>query len=221
VNRAWTFHEAADIEQFRPIHRRKEIDVIWIGNWGDDERAAELDEFLVQPALALPELRVVAHGVRYPDLALQKLVGANIEYRGYLPNLFSPQAYAESVVTVHIPRRPYCDVLRGIPTIRVFEAMACGIPLISSPWRDEERLFPEGAFIGVATRSEMSDALSRVLRDKDLAQDLIAKGLRAIRARHTCEHRVRQLLSIVEELGGRTMRKTQPDAASTTQLVPQ
>jgi spore maturation protein CgeB len=67
----------------------------------------------------------------------------------------------------------------------------------------------------------MSDALSRVLRDKDLAQDLIATGLRAIRARHTCAHRVRQLLSIVEELGGRTVRNTQPDTASAMQPVPQ
>ena len=46
VNRAWTFHEAADVEHFHPLARRKEIDVVWIGNWGDDERTAELEEFL-------------------------------------------------------------------------------------------------------------------------------------------------------------------------------
>ena len=44
-------------------------------------------------------------------------------------------------MTVHVPRRPYVDALPGIPTIRVFEALACGIPLVSAPWRDEEGLF--------------------------------------------------------------------------------
>jgi spore maturation protein CgeB len=221
TQRAFTWHEAADTTLFRPaIAAQQDTDLIWIGNWGDDERSRELTTYLIEPAAALG-LSTRIHGVRYPDDVRTMLADRGIAYAGWLPNHRAPEAYARARVTVHIPRRPYCDVLRGIPTIRVFEAMACGIPLISSPWRDEERLFPEGAHIGVATRSEMSDALSRVLRDKDLAQDLIATGLRAIRARHTCAHRVRQLLSIVEELGGRTMRKTQPDAASATQPVPQ
>ncbi len=72
VPRAWTFHEAADVEQFRPLRRRKEIDVVWIGNWGDEERTAELEEFLIRPAQRMPDMRVVAHGVRYPDVALQE-----------------------------------------------------------------------------------------------------------------------------------------------------
>ncbi len=78
-------------------------------------------------------------------LRCKKLADANIEYRGYLPNLFSPQVYAESMVSVHIPRRQYANGLAGIPTIRVFEALACGIPLVCSPWRDEENLFRPGA----------------------------------------------------------------------------
>jgi spore maturation protein CgeB len=232
TQRAFTWHEAADTTLFQPPPPyppplagegregvQQDTDLIWIGNWGDDERSHELTTYLIEPAAALG-LRTRIHGVRYPDEVRTMLADRGIAYAGWLPNHRAPEAYARARVTVHVPRRPYCDALRGIPTIRVFEAMACGIPLISSPWRDEERLFPEGAYIGVATRSEMCDALSRVLRDKDLAQDLIATGLRAIRARHTCAHRVRQLLSIVEELGGRTVREMRPDAASTTQPVP-
>src|SRR5579871_6814988 len=69
VPRAWTFHEAADVSQFRPLDCSKEIDLIWIGNWGDEERTRELQEFLIGPAAALSGRRVVAHGVRYPDSA--------------------------------------------------------------------------------------------------------------------------------------------------------
>jgi spore maturation protein CgeB len=221
ARRAFTWHEAADTALFRPaMAAQQDTDLIWIGNWGDDERSSELATFLIEPAAALG-LRTRIHGVRYPDEVRAELAERGIAYAGWLPNHRAPEAYGRARVTVHIPRRPYCEVLRGIPTIRVFEAMACGIPLISSPWRDEECLFPEGAYLSVATRSEMSDALSRVLRDKDLARDLIATGLRAIRTHHTCAHRVRQLLSIEEEVAGKAVAKAKRDAASVMQPVPQ
>jgi spore maturation protein CgeB len=201
INRAWTFHEAADVQQFHPLQRRKEIDVVWIGNWGDEERTAELDEFLVRPATALPELRVVVHGVRYPDMALQKLMGANIEYRGYLPNILSPQVYAESVVTVHIPRRQYANGLSGIPTIRVFEALACGIPLVCSPWVDEENLFRPGEdYLVVRDSIEMTEQLRHLRRDGKARYQLAENGLKTIRERHTCAHRAQELMAICQEI---------------------
>jgi spore maturation protein CgeB len=220
TRRAFTWHEAADIALFRPAAAQHDTDLIWIGNWGDGERSRELSTYLIEPAAALG-LCTRIHGVRYPEEVRAMLADRGIAYAGWLPNHRAPEAYSRARATVHIPRRPYCEILRGIPTIRVFEALACGIPLISSPWHDEERLFPEGAYLSVATRSEMSDALSRVMRDKDLAQNLIATGLRTIRTHHTCAHRVRQLLSIVEGLGGRTMAKVQSDSAAATEPVPQ
>jgi spore maturation protein CgeB len=201
VNRAWTFHEAADVEQFHPLQRRKEIDVIWIGNWGDDERAQELEEFLIKPAISLPDFHVVAHGVRYPDLALQKLVAANIEYRGYLPNILSPQVYAESMISVHIPRREYSNGLAGIPTIRVFEALACGIPLVCSPWSDEEKLFrPNEDYLVVHDGNEMAAQLRDLRSDPRARHQLAENGLRTILDRHTCAHRAQQLMQICQEI---------------------
>src|SRR5205085_9261795 len=100
-------------------------DLIWIGNWGDDERTEELNEFLIQPAKALG-LKARIHGVRYPASALQLLEDAEIEYAGWLPNFEAPHAFAGYKFTVHIPRRPYVEALPGIPTIRIFEALACG-----------------------------------------------------------------------------------------------
>ena len=201
VPRAWAFHEAADVEQFRPLRRKKNIDVVWIGNWGDEERTRELEEFLIGPAIMLSELRVVAHGVRYPEIALRKLADAKIEYRGYLPNIFSPQVYAESMVAIHVPRRQYANGLAGIPTIRVFETLACGIPLVCSPWSDEEKLFRPGEdYMVVRDGQAMTAELQRLLQDSSARHQLAENGLKAIRERHTCAHRAQQLTSIWEEI---------------------
>lgn len=128
---AW--HEAADDTLFRPLPDiEKTGDLIWIGNWGDDERSAEIGEFLIRPAKEL-KLDTVVRGVRYPDHALNELRKSGIAYGGWIANADVPEAFARHRATVHIPRRPYVQHLPGIPTIRVFEALACGIPLISAP----------------------------------------------------------------------------------------
>jgi spore maturation protein CgeB len=144
ARRAWTWHEAADTRIFRPIEGLlRRGDLVWIGNWGDDERTAELSEFVFNPAKFLG-LKACAYGVRYPAWAHVTLAGAGITYAGWLPNYEVPQVFARFKVTVHVPRRPYVHLLPGIPTIRPFEALACGIPLLSSPWDDTESLFTPG-----------------------------------------------------------------------------
>ncbi len=202
VRRAWTFHEAADVDDFKPLLREKDIDVVWIGNWGDEERTRELDEFLIAPAKALQRARFVVHGVRYPKQGLQRLADAGIDYRGYLPNLKSPEVYGRSKLTLHVPRRQYANGLSGIPTIRVFEALACGVPLLCSPWTDVEGLFRPGQdYVTVVDGNAMQAEIRALLRDPAARRQLAENGLATIRARHTCDHRAEQLLEICEELG--------------------
>lgn len=203
--RAYTWHEAADTALFRPLSADKTCDLIWIGNWGDDERSRELCEFLIAPAARL-RLRTRVHGVRYPDHAKRLLQEAGIEYAGWLPNHRAPEAFASARATVHVPRRAYSETLAGIPTIRVFEALACGIPLVCSPWSDEEQLFPAGCYLQAADGEEMEVALRRVLDDRDLADEMVRNGLETIRRSHTCRHRVQQLLAIVAGLSGSERR---------------
>jgi spore maturation protein CgeB len=196
----WTWHEAADARVFFPRDAAHEGDVVWIGNWGDGERAEEIDEFLIRPVKDLG-LKARVYGVRYPRHALEKLEAAGIEYAGWLPNYRVPEVFARYRVTVHIPRRPYASTLRGIPTIRPFEALACGIPLISAPWDDCEHLFTPGKdYLLARDGSEMRRQLRALLTDYTLARRVAARGLRTIRARHTCAHRVDELLEIVKLL---------------------
>ncbi|MFB2606759.1 glycosyltransferase, partial [Rhizobium phaseoli] len=123
-----------------------------------------------------------------------------------------PTAFARHKVTVHIPRRPYVEHLPGIPTIRVFEALACGIPLISAPWANVEHLFtPARDYLPVGNGEEMKKSLRAVLFDTDLAASLAAAGLATIKARHTCRHRVDELLEILANCGtSKVTAKLQP-----------
>ncbi len=201
TRRAWTWHEAADTRIFYPIENvPKQGDLIWIGNWGDDERTRELHEFLLEPVKELG-LKARVHGVRYPESAQSALRESGIEYSNWLPNYRAPEVFAQFKVTVHVPRRPYVESLPGIPTIRPFEALACGIPLVSAPWNDCEHLFSPGEdFLVARNGEEMKQQLRRILHEPQLAQNLAQHGLKTIQARHTCAHRVDELLSIYEEL---------------------
>jgi spore maturation protein CgeB len=214
ARRAFTWHEAADTALFHPLPSfGKDVDLVWIGNWGDDERSRELETFLINPATRL-RLRTRIHGVRYPTHARDLLAARRIKYAGWLPNHRVPQAFSRARVTAHVPRRPYATALPGIPTIRVFEALACGIPLVSSPWSDEEELFPADSYLIADDEDAMTRAVSTVLSDYDLAWRLVESGLNAIRSHHTCAHRVLKLLSIVESLRGkRRPMQADPTAA--------
>lgn len=205
TKRAWTWHEAADVRVFHPQPQTsRTLDLVWIGNWGDDERSAELYEFLVQPVKDL-HLNAAVYGVRFPDEAIAILRQAGIQYCGWLPNYKVPQVFARARVTLHIPRRPYVRELPGIPTIRPFEALACGIPLICSPWQDTEQLFSPGRdFLIAHDGSEMTELIHQVLDNPALAKQLASTGLATIRQKHTCAHRVDQLLGIYGELAQET-----------------
>jgi spore maturation protein CgeB len=189
--RVWTWHEAADTRLFRPLASSTEPEgLVWIGNWGDEERSTELESFLFRPARTLG-LPLDVYGVRYPEHALETLARHGVRYRGWLPNANAPEVFARHVATVHVPRRFYVELLPGIPTIRVFEALACGIPLISAPWDDAEGLFRPGAdYLVARDEAEMERHMRAVSED-----------LETVRSRHTCAHRVDELLAVLDALG--------------------
>ena len=200
TGRAWTWHEAADVTRFAPRAADRSGDLVWIGNWGDDERTAELDQFLFQP-VRRAGLSGAVHGVRYPPAGLARIRRAGLQYRGWLPNHRVSETLARYRMTAHIPRRPYVEQLPGIPTIRVFEALACAVPLVSSPWRDDEHLFSPGRdYLVARTGDEMARHLRMLRNEPDAAAALGEAGRRAILARHTCGHRVDQLLGIWRQL---------------------
>jgi spore maturation protein CgeB len=201
--RVFVWHEAADVALFHPpVVERPRDGLVWIGNWGDGERTAELEQFLMAPAQA-GGLPLDVYGVRYPEEAHAMLARYGARYLGWLPNAHAPEVFARHLATVHVPRRFYVELLPGIPTIRVFEALACGIPLVSAPWRDTEGLFRAGRdYLVASDGAAMERHLRALATDADLRAALVASGLETIRARHTCSHRVDELLAVVDRLTG-------------------
>lgn len=217
--RTWVWHEAADIRVFEPIPLEvvepisERGDVVWIGNWGDDERTTELRELFLDPVRELGLVTKV-FGVRYPEDALRELCARGISYGGWLPNFLVPRAFSAYKMTVHVPRRPYVNALAGVPTIRVFEALACGIPLVSGPWRDVEGLFRTGTDYLVANNGrEMQGHMRTLLAESDARLELAARGRESILARHTCAHRVDELFGIVGTIAGECSPSSTPNVS--------
>jgi spore maturation protein CgeB len=200
-NRVLVWHEAADTTLFHPpaaVTQREAA--VWIGNFGDGERTAELQTYLLRPA-AQAAIPLDIYGVRYPQEAVAMLHRAGAHYHGWIANARVPSVFARHAMTVHVPRRYYTTLLPGIPTIRVFEALACGIPLICAPWDDCENLFRPGQdFLVARNGEEMTRHMKTLANDKALAAALAASGLARIQARHSCTKRAAELLTFVSRL---------------------
>jgi spore maturation protein CgeB len=206
--KAFVWHEAVDPRIFRPVVGNRDGDVVFVGNWGDEERTAELHEFLLEPARELG-WKTRMYGVRYPAHAVSALAAAGVEYGGFVPNFRVPHVFSRFKLTVHIPRSPYVHALRGIPTIRPFEALGCGIPLVSSWWDDSEGLFRPGRdFLMARTGREMKEQVRMLLADEGAARELARHGRRTVLARHTCAHRVDELFAIVGALRSNSVPKS-------------
>jgi spore maturation protein CgeB len=98
-DRVHVWHEAADTRLFHPAAQETDRNgLVWIGNWGDDERSSELESFLFRPAQSVG-LPLDIYGVRYPENALETLARYGVTYRGWLPNARAPEVFARHLAT--------------------------------------------------------------------------------------------------------------------------
>jgi spore maturation protein CgeB len=202
VKQAWTWPLAADTRVFHPRpHGEPDGDVVWIADWSDEQQAAAMREIFLRPATDL-HLRGSAFGARYPHWTISALRAAGIAYGGWRPNFRLPEVFARYRATIYAPG----PSSPGTPAMRPFEALACAIPLICTPLNDGDHLFEPGQdFLVARDGDEMRQRLHDVLEDRALAQGLAGHGLRTILRHHTCEHRVTELLAIIEGLKPRSV----------------
>jgi spore maturation protein CgeB len=203
---AWTWHEAADTRIFKPLLSRTSTgemmkrDLVYVGNWSNEpKRDDAIRELVIEPIKQLG-LDADICGAGYPARLADELNALGVRYRGWVPGYALPESYAQHYATVHVPPS---QSIPGVPKGRLFEALACGIPVISGPWDDLESLFTPGKDYLVAEDTpSMIRHLRDLLSDTEMAEALATRGRSTVQARHTCAHRVDQLLAIHESLQG-------------------
>ena len=187
AKRTWVWHEAADPRVFFPVPappRGKDGDVVWTGDASD----AEIRELLLDP---VREIGISARG---------------LTENGPVPSFRVPDVFARFKCSVHIaPERS--RAVPGVPSIDVFDALACAIPLVCSPWEDTEGLFTPGRdYLVAQDGADMKRHLRLLVNDAHARSELSRHGRSTILARHTCAHRVDELIAIAGDLGVRVRR---------------
>lgn len=176
-----------------PVNPRYACDMSYMGTYAPD-RQAKIDELLCIPARCLPRQKFIVAGPQYPA---QIAWPENVERIVHLEPQHHPRLYSSSRITLNITRRDM--VLAGYsPSVRLFEAAACGATIASDNWPGLETFFVPGKEILLPTGS---DDVVRYLRDYD-ANELRRIG-RAARERvlisHTSEVRAREFEQAVEK----------------------
>jgi spore maturation protein CgeB len=171
-------------------------DLSYLGTYAADRQAA-LETLFVEPARARPDLRFVLAGANYPpDFPWTD----NIFFVKHLPPADHPAFFASSRLTLNVTREAMAS-LGWCPSGRLFEAAACGIPVLTDSWPGLDEFFAPGEEILVAGTTD--DAIAALERpDADLARIARAARERAL-AEHSSDARAAELVAL---LGGASLR---------------
>ena len=184
---------SVDPVQYHPKHRDPHWDLGYLGTYSDD-RQPGLEELMLEPARAMPQGKFAVAGPLYPDSIQWP---ANIHRTIHLSPREHPAFYAAQRFTLNITR----DAMKRAgysPSVRLFEAGACAVPIISDWWTGLDSLLEPGHEILISQNRE--DTL-RYLRDtSDVQRHTIGQAARErILSEHTPEKRALQLESYVKE----------------------
>ncbi|WP_374471866.1 glycosyltransferase [Phenylobacterium sp.] len=184
---------SVDAEAYRPLAEPTRWDLSYLGTYSPD-RQPTLERLLLEPARRAPELKFCVAGPQYPaDIDWP----ANVERLDHVGPTDHPAFYAASRYTLNVTRADMIEAGYS-PSVRLFEAAACGTPIISDIWDGLETLFEPGREIVLALGSE---EVLRALRDTDEgARRTMADRARArILAEHTAAHRAAELEAHLNE----------------------
>jgi spore maturation protein CgeB len=198
AKRVVPLYGSVDPEVHRPVPALPEYraDLSYLGTYSAD-RQEMLERLLLEPARRLPERRFMIGGSQYPaDFAW----GANIHYKRHVPPPDHPAFYCSAPLALNVTRRPMAR-LGYCPSGRLFEAAACGVPVLSDAWEGLERCFEPGREILLAHGADDVVAALEMPR-AELARIGAAARERAL-AEHTAERRALELEAAVEGGGGR------------------
>jgi spore maturation protein CgeB len=205
---------SADPGLYRPRQTDKHWALGYLGTFSED-RQLSLEQLLLAPAKMLADHQFVVAGSRYPK---QLVWPDNVTRIEHLSQPEHPPFYSQQRFTLNLTRADMRD-LGFSPSVRLFEAAACGTPVISDRWPGIETILEPGTEILL-----VSDAreVGQILRDipEDRRLTIADHARRRILAEHTPDHRARQLEAYYLEAAGRRRWKLpQPVAARPMQVA--
>ena len=184
---------SVDAEAYRPLDVPKRWDLSYLGTYSDD-RQPTLERLLIEPARRLPHKRFAVAGPQYPPTIDWP---ANVERIEHLPPSRHAEFYSASRMTLNVTR---ADMIAAgwSPSVRLFEAAACGTPILSDRWDGLDSLFEPGREIVLADTAE--DAVTALEQDgAPIGEAARARVLDA----HTADHRAAELEDYLAEAGAR------------------
>jgi spore maturation protein CgeB len=194
--RARALYCAVDPDRHLPVEAERRFELGYLGTYSDD-RQPVLERLLLEPARRLPDARFAVAGPQYPEGIEWP---ANVERVEHLPPaehvaFFAAQAFALNVTRAAMVRAGWS------PSVRLFEAAACGVPVITDAWPGLDELFRPGREILVARGA---DDVVRHLREtgEDERRAIGERARRRVLAEHTAERRAEELEAHVAEPAG-------------------
>ncbi|GGA74909.1 glycosyl transferase [Nitratireductor aestuarii] len=191
ARRAEALYCSVDESRYAPQAEEKIWDLGYLGTYSVD-RQPTLERLLIEVARRMPDRRFVVAGPQYPtDMELP----ANVDRIEHLPPTEHASFYSRQRFTLNVTR---ADMIAAgwSPSVRLFEAAACGCPVISDRWPGLEDLFPFGRAIEVADTTE--DVCAILARDD--AEAIAEQARKIVLASHTGEARARELVAALQSL---------------------
>ena len=197
ARRVAPLYGSVDPDTHRPAAARDDwrCDLSYIGTYAADRQAA-LDALFLDPARRAPDRRFVLAGSQYPaDFPW----APNVWYLAHLPPADHPAFYASSRLTLNITRGAMA-AMGWCPSGRLFEAAACGVPVLTDRWDGFDAFYAPGSEMLVARTAE--EALAALaLGDAELAA-VARRARERTLAEHTADRRAAELVAAVEASAG-------------------
>jgi spore maturation protein CgeB len=205
---------SADPELYRPELVEKKWSLGYLGTYSED-RQPLLQRLLLEPAGQLADHQFVVAGSSYPKHVAWPQNVSRIEH---LPQHDHPPFYSGQRFTLNVTRTDMRE-LGFSPSVRLFEAAACGTPVISDRWPGIETIFvPMSEILLVSEPNEVRQILEHLTEDRRLS--IAENARRRILAEHMPDHRARQLEAYYLDAAARRRRKLpQPAGRRTLQVA--